>query len=142
MSHAIKKASVIGVYNHPEGVKQSVGKLKKYGFDIRKLSIVGKGYHPCTSLFMISGLGPLAVSGPLVASIVRAFGQGVYIRSLSALHEGLYNIGIPKKSVFQCETALKNGLCLVCAQGPVDKMAEVKRVFALSKAIEITVHYQ
>ncbi len=142
MSHSIKKASVVGFYNHPEGVKQSVRKLKKYGFDIRKLSIVGKGYHPCTSLFMISGLGPIAVSGPLVAAIVRAFGQGVYIRSLGALHEGLYKIGIPKERVFEYESALKNGFCLVCARGPVDKMAEVKRVFALSKAVEIVVHYQ
>jgi hypothetical protein len=142
MSHATKKASVVAYYNHPEGVKQSVRKLKKYGFDIKKLSIAGKGHHPCSSLFMISGLGPITVSGPLVAAIVRAFGQGVFIRSLGALHEGLYNIGIPKESAFQYESALKNGFCLVCARGPIDKMAEVERVFSLSKAIEITVHYQ
>jgi hypothetical protein len=142
MSHAIKMASVVAFYNHPEGVKQSVRKLKKYGFDIKKLSIAGKGYHPCSSLFMISGLGPIGVSGPLVAAIVRTFEQGVCIRSLGALHEGLYSIGIPKGSVFQYESALKNSFCLVCARGPVDKMAEVKRVFALSKAIEIMVHYQ
>jgi hypothetical protein len=91
---------------------------------------------------MIPSLGPVSVSGPLVAAIVRAFGQGVYSRSLGALHEGLYNIGIPKESVFQYESALKNGLCLICAQGPVEKMVELKRVFALSKAIAITVHYQ
>jgi len=142
MSHAIKKASVVAFYNHPEGVKQSVRKFKKYGVDLKKLSIAAKGFHPCSSLFMISGLGPIAVSGPLVAAIVRAFGQGVCIRSLSALHEGLYNIGIPKENVFQYESALKNGFCLVCVRGPVDKMAEVERVFALSRATEITVHYQ
>lgn len=34
------------------------------------------------------------------------------------------------------------GLCLVCARGPVNKMAVIKRVLALSKAIEITVLYQ
>ncbi|MBC8393013.1 MAG: hypothetical protein H8E17_10670 [Deltaproteobacteria bacterium] len=142
MSHAIKKVSVVAFYNHFEGVKQSVRKLKKDGFDIKKLSIAGKGYHSCPSLFMISGLGPISVSGPLVAAIVRAFGRGVNIRSLRALHEGLYNIGIPKERVFQYESALKNGFCLVCARGPVDKIAEVKHVFDLSKAIEITVHYQ
>lgn len=142
MGHAIKKASVVAFYNHPEGVKLSVRKLKKYGFDIKKLSMAGKGYYPCSSLFMISGLGPIAVSGPLVAAIVRAFKQGASIKSLDALHEGLYNIGIPEESVFQYESALKNGFCLECARGPVDKMSEVKRVLVSSKAIEIAVHYQ
>ena len=140
MSHTIKKASVVAFYNNFEGAKLSVRLLKKYGVDIKKLSIAGKGYHPGSSLFIISGLGPIAVSGPLVAAIVRAFGQGGYIRSLGALKEGLYNIGIPKEEVFQYESALKNGLFLVCARGSVDKMAGVKRVFALSKAIKITVH--
>jgi hypothetical protein len=116
--------------------------LKKYGFDIAKLSIARKGFHPCSSLFIISGLGPVSVSGPLVAAIVRALGQRAYIGSLGALTEGLYNIGIPKESVFQYESALKNGLFLVCAQGPVEKMAELKSVFGLSKAIAITVHDQ
>ena len=142
MSHAIKKASVVALYNHPDRVKQSVRKLQGYGFDIKKLSIAGKGYEPCSSLFIIPGLGPIAVGGPLSGAIVRGFGKGVYFKGLNALREGLCSIGIPKDSLFRYETALKKGMCLVFAQGPVDKMAEVKRVFALSKAIEITVHYQ
>jgi len=142
MGHAIKKASVVAFYNHPEGVKLSVRKLKKYGFDIKKLSMAGKRYYPCSSLFMISGLGPIGVSSPLVGAIVRGFGGGIYLRGLNALREGLCSIGIPKESVFRYESALKNGFCLVCARGPVDKMAEVKRVLASSKAIEIAVHYQ
>jgi hypothetical protein len=142
MSHAIKKVAVAAFYNHPDGVKQSVRILKKHGIDIKKLSIAGKGYHRCSSLFMISGLGPIAVSGPLVSAIVRALGWGTSIGSLGALHEGFYNIGIPKESVLQCVSTLKNGLCLVCARGPADKMAEVKRVFVLSKAIKIKVYYQ
>jgi acetolactate synthase regulatory subunit len=43
MSHGIKKASVVACYKNPEGVKRSVRKLKKHGFDIKKLSIAGKG---------------------------------------------------------------------------------------------------
>ena len=142
MSHATKKASVVALYNHPEGVKQSVRKFKNCGFDIKKLSIVGKGYKPCSSLFIIPGLGPIAVGGPLVGAIVRGFGGGIYFRGLKALREGLCRIGIPNDSLFRYKTALKNGLCLVFAQGGVDEIAKVKRVFASSKAIEITVHYQ
>jgi hypothetical protein len=139
MSHAIKKASVVACYKNHEGAKRTVRKLKKQRFDIKKLSIAGKWFHPCSSLFMISGLGPLSVSGPLVAAIVTALGQRAYIGSLGALTEGLYNIGIPNESIFQYKSALKKGLCLVYAQGPFEKMVELKRVFALSKAIAITV---
>ena len=142
MGHAIKKASVVSCYKHPEGVKQFVSKLKKRGFDIKKLSIAGKGFHPCSSLFIISGLGPVSVSGPLVAVILRALGKSAYIGSLGALTEGLYNIGIPKESVSEYVSMLRNGFCLVCTHGPVEKMVELKRVFALSKAIAITVHDQ
>ena len=142
MSHAVKKASVVACYKHPEGVMQSVRKLKKYGFDIKKVSIAGKGYQPCSSLFIISGLGPIAVGGPLVGAIVRGFGGDTYFRGLNALREGLCSVGIPKESLFRYETALKNGMCLVFVQGWVNEIAEVKSVFASSKAIEITVHYK
>lgn len=140
MSQTIKKALVVAFYDNFDEAKLSVRKLKKYGVDIKKLSIAGKGYHPGSSLFMISGLGPLAVSGPLVTEIISAFEQGVPFRSLRAFHEGLYSIGIPKESVFQYESAVKNGLRFVCARSPAAKMAECKRVFALSKAIKITAH--
>ena len=142
MSPAIKKALVVAFYNHPDDVRQSVRKLKKQGVDTKKLSIAGMGYHPCSSLFMISNFGPIAVSGPLVAEIIKAFGQGAYLGSLDTFHAGLCSIGIPKEKVFEYECALKNSLCFICARGPVDKMTEVKRVFALSKAIKIAVHDQ
>ena len=141
MSYTINKASVVAVYNHPEEAKRTVRKLKETGFDSKKLSIVRKGYHPRSSFFVISGIGPITVSGPLVGEIVRTFGKGV-IRPLSALRKGMSNIGISRESIFQYESSLKKGFCLVCARGPVDEMAEVKRVFTLSKAIEIKMHYQ
>jgi hypothetical protein len=72
MSHAIRNALVVPFYNYPETLKQSVRKLKKYGFDIKKLSTAGKGYQPCSSLFIIRGLGPIAFKGPLVEPIESA----------------------------------------------------------------------
>jgi len=39
MKQTIKKASVVALYNHFEGVKQSIRKLKKHGIDIKKLSV-------------------------------------------------------------------------------------------------------
>lgn len=137
-----KKVSIVVIYKDPQKVKQTIRKLKKCGFDIRKLSIAGKGYHHCPSLFIIPGLGPIAIGGPLVGAIIKGLGGGIYFRGFNALREGMCIIDIPKESLFRYETALKNGLCLVFAQGGVDEIAEVISVFASSKAIEITVHYQ
>ncbi|MEA3341782.1 MAG: general stress protein [Chloroflexota bacterium] len=137
-----KKVSVTGIYNRPEEAKQSVRKLQKCGFDIKKISIAGKGYQPCSSLFIIPGFGPIAVGGPLAGAIVKGFGGGLYSWGLKALREGLCSIGIPKESLFRYETALKNGMCLVLVRGGVDEISGVKNMFfASSKAIEIAVHY-
>ncbi|MGD8714869.1 MAG: hypothetical protein PVG70_10030 [Desulfobacterales bacterium] len=140
MSHTIKKTLVVAFYNHPEGVKQSVKKMKKCGVEIKKLSVAGKGYHPCSSLFMIPGLGPIAVSGPLVAAILREFEGEIYFKGLNALRGGLCSIGIPEHSLFKYENALKNGMCLVFARGGANEINEMKSVFASSKAIEIAMH--
>ena len=105
------------------------------------MSIAGKGYEPCSSLFIIPGLGPIAVGGPLVGAIARGFGGGVYSKGLNALREGLCRIGISKESLFRYETELKKGMCLVFFQGGVDEIGEVISVFASSKAIEITVQH-
>ena len=112
----------------------------KHGIDVKKLSIAGKGCPPGDSLFIISGLGPIAVSGPLVGAIVRGFEGGIYFKGLHALREGLCSIGIPKDSLLRYESALKNGMCLAFARGRVDEIAAVKSVFASSQAIEIAVH--
>jgi hypothetical protein len=141
MSHDIEKVSVVAVYNQIEGVKQSLTQLKKYGFDIKNVSIAGKKYRPCSSLFIIPDLGPIAVGGPLVGALVKGLGGASYFRGLNALREGLRGIGIPRDSLFRYETALKKGMCLVFVQDGVDKIAEVKSVFASSKAIKIAVHY-
>ena len=138
----LKKASIVVICKDPAKVKQSFRKLKKCGFDIKKLSIAGKGCQPCSSLFIIPGLGPIAVEGPLVEAIVRGLNGGIYFRGLNALREGLCSIDIPKESLLRYETALKDGMCLVFVRGGVDENAELISVFASSKAVEITVHYQ
>ena len=142
MSQSIKKALVVAFYNHPEKVQQSVRKLKKCGFDIKKLTIAGKGCQPCSSVFIIPGIGPIAVGGPLVGAIVKGFGGSVNFKGLKALRDGLCNIGLPVESLFRYEAALKNGMCLVIARGGGDEIIELKSVFALSKAAEIVVHHQ
>src|SRR5579872_1523956 len=100
--YEMSKDSVVAVYHtHPEA-EQAIKELQRGGIDMKKLSIVGKGYHTDeqvvgyyntgdrmkywgkvgafwggfwgllfgSALFMIPGLGPILVAGPLVAWIV------------------------------------------------------------------------
>jgi hypothetical protein len=48
------------------------------------------------AFFVIPGLGPILVAGPLVAWIIGALEGAVVVGGLSALGAGLYSIGIPK----------------------------------------------
>ncbi len=61
-----------------------------------------------SAFFVISGIGPLLVAGPLVAWIVGAVEGAVVVGGLSAIGAGLYSIGIPKNSIVEYETALMN----------------------------------
>ena len=133
-----KTNSVVAIYGTHSQAEEAVKELQRSGFDMKKMSIVGKDYHTDESVvgyyntgdrmkywgkqgafwgglwgmlfgafFIIPGLGPILVAGPLVAWIVGALEGAVVVGGLSVLGAGLYSIGIPKDSVVQYEAALK-----------------------------------
>lgn len=70
-----------------------------------------------SALFLIPGIGPLVVAGPLVTWIVGALEGALVVGGLSALGAGLYGLGVPKDSILRYETALKVGKFLVIVHG-------------------------
>lgn len=92
------------------------------------------------ALFMIPGIGPLVVFGPLVGWIVEALEGAVVVGGLSALGAALYNIGIPKVSVMKYESPLKSDKFLVIAHGTVDEVAKAKSILETTGAAEIDAH--
>jgi len=92
------------------------------------------------AFFIIPGLGPILVAGPLVAWIVGALEGAVVVGGLSALGAGLYSIGIPKDSVLQYETALKADKFLVLAHGTVDEVTQAKDILETTHPLDIAVH--
>ncbi len=70
-----------------------------------------------SAFFLIPGIGPLLVAGPLVGWIVGALEGAVVVGGLSAIGAGLYSLGIPKDSILRYETALKTGKFVVIAHG-------------------------
>jgi hypothetical protein len=133
--------AVVAIYkSHPEA-EAAIKELQQAGFDMKKLSIVGRDYHTdehvvgyyttsdrmkywggvgafwgwiwgClfgSALFIIPGVGPLLLAGPVVGWLVGALGEAVVVGGLSALGAALFSQGIPKNSVLKYETAVKSG---------------------------------
>jgi len=67
--------------------------------------------------FLIPGVGPLLFAGPIVSYIVAALEGALVVGGLSVLGAGLFSMGIPKDSILQYETAVKNGKYVLIAHG-------------------------
>ena len=167
-----KNNAVVGVYDSHSKAEASIKELQRSGFDMKKLSIVGKDYHTeehvigyynagdrmkvwgklgafwgglwgmlfGSAFFLIPGIGPIMVFGPLVGWIVAALEGAVVVGGLSALGAGLYSIGMPKDSIVKYETALKSDKFLVIAHGTADEVAKAKSILETTGAAEIATH--
>ena len=91
-------------------------------------------------VFIIPGMGPLLVGGPLVMWIVGALEEAAIVGGLSALGAALYSIGIPKNGVVQYETEVKNGKLLLIAHGTPEEVEQAKDILHQSEAQTTTVH--
>lgn len=164
--------AVVGVYNSHTDAEAAVKALQQSGFDMQKLSIVGKdhqteahaiGYYNAgdrmqfwgirgafwgwlsgllcgAALFVIPGLGPVIVFGPLVGGLVGVLGGAVVGSGLSVLGAALYGLGLPKDSIVAYETALKSDKFLVMAYGTADEIAMATRSLETTGAAYIVAH--
>jgi hypothetical protein len=152
--------SVVAIYKSHIEAETAVKELQQSGFDMKKLSIVGRDYHTDeqvvgyynagdrmkywgklgafwggfwgllfgSAFFLVPGVGPLLVAGPLVGWIVGALEGAVVVGGLSAIGAGLFSLGIPKDSILKYETALKTGKYVVIAHGSPAETAEAQKI--------------
>lgn len=93
-----------------------------------------------SAFFLIPGIGPLVVAGPLVGMIVGALEGGVVVGGLSALGAGLYGLGIHEDSIAGYETALKSGKFVVIAHGSAEDSAHARDIINRTNAESATEH--
>jgi hypothetical protein len=154
--------SAVAIYPSHAAAEAAVKELQKSGFDMKKLSIVGRDYHTDehvigyynagdrmkywgkmgafwggvwgmlfgSAFFLIPGIGPLIVAGPLVAWIVGALEGAVVVGGLSAVGAGLYSLGIPKDSILRYEKALKTDKFVLIAHGSIDEITRAKEMLS------------
>lgn len=155
-----KNNSIVAIYPTHTAAEAAVKELQQSGFDMKKLSIVGRDYQTDqhvvgyyntgdrmkmwgktgafwgglwglffgSAFFLIPGLGPVLVAGPLVSSIVGALEGAVVLGGLSAVGAALCSLGIPKDSILSYETALKTGKFLLIAHGSTDDTIRAKEI--------------
>ena len=79
-----------------------------------------------SAFFVLPGLGPVLMAGPLVAVIVSALEGAAVMGGISALGGALASIGIPKDSIVQYEAELKIGKFLLIAHGTQEEVERAK----------------
>ena len=136
----INRISVIGNDYHTEehagGYYNTGDRMKAWG----KLGAFWGGLWGVllgAAFFVIPGVGPLVVAGPLVAAIVGGLEGAVVVGGLSALGAGLVSLGIPKDSVVRYEESLAAGSFLVLYSGSEKDVAS-----AAASLMESTDHQQ
>jgi len=155
-----KENAGVAILNTHTEAENAVKELQRAGFDLKKLSIVGKDYHTeenvvgyynagdrmkywgklgafwgglwgilfGSAFFLVPGIGPLVVAGPLVSAIVGGLQGAVMVGGLSALGAGLYSIGIPRDSILEYETAIKSDKFVLVFHGSADELAQAKDI--------------
>ena len=167
-----EKNSVVAIFESHNQAEDGVRELQKSGFDMKKLSIVGKDYHTDehvvgyyntgdrmmywgkmgafwgglwgmlfgSAFFIVPGIGPLLVAGPLVMWIVGALEGAAVMGGISALGAALVSIGVPENSVLQYEANVKAGKFLLILHGTPEEVERAKDRLDNTQATETTVH--
>ena len=93
-----------------------------------------------SALFLIPGVGPVAMAGAAVEWFIGALESAAVVGGLSALGAGLYSIGVPKDSAFKYESSVKAGKFVLIARGTPIEADLARRILADTAAEEINVH--
>ena len=93
-----------------------------------------------SALFLVPGVGPLLVAGPLAGWIVGALEGVVVGGGLGTLGAALASIGIPENSIMQYEASLKAGKFILILHATPQEVERAKDRLDNTKATETTIH--
>jgi hypothetical protein len=156
------------IYNTHVDAEDAIRTLGKSGFDVKKLSLIGKGYHSeehpvgfytvgdriktwggvgafwggiwglllAPAVFVLPGLGLLAMAGPIVSALVGALEGAVVVGGVSGLVAAMTQVGVPKDQVIKYETALKADKYVLLVHGDSSDMAKARSALSSAKVWE------
>ena len=148
------------IFNTHVEAEEAIRSLSRSGFDMQKLSLIGKGYHSeehpvgfyttgdkikawgksgafwggiwglliAPAVFLIPGLGLLAMAGPIVPTLVGGLEGEVLVGGFSALGAALTQIGVSENQVIKYESALKVDKYVLVVHGDAEDLVKVGAV--------------
>jgi hypothetical protein len=167
-----EQSNAVAVYDSHIQAEEALRKLSTASFDIKKLSIIGKGYHSEESvvgyyttgdrmkswggigafwgglwgllfgagLFLIPGVGPVLVAGPILAALVGALESAVVVGGLSALTAALVSMGIPKDKSIKYEADVKADKYLLVVHGTAEEVERTRAILAETSPVSLETH--
>jgi hypothetical protein len=167
------KNSIVALYDTHVGAEQAAQELQRAGFDLTKLSIVGRDHHTeqneagyysagdrikywdrkgaswdgvwgfleGAAFFVLPGIGPVLIGGPLVRGVVAALDGADAGEDLSAVGAGLFSLGISRRSIQRCEAAVKADKFLLVAHGSSGELLRAKDILHSTGPDEVSVHF-
>lgn len=152
--------------------EQAIRSLNNAGFNMRSLSLVGKGCHSeeqamgfytcgdrvkawggrgafwgslwgllfSPAVFILPGIGLLALAGPIVVALVSALEGAVVVGSLSALAAAMMQIGVPREQAIRYETALKVDKYVLLIHGTAAEATQARAVLSNSAVVALPAH--
>jgi hypothetical protein len=163
--------SNVYVYKNHLDAENAVRSLGLSGFEMKHLSIVGRGYHTeehplgfytkgdrirswgkfgvfwgaiwgllfAPAVFVLPGLGTLAMAGPVVNLLVSALEGAVVVGGLSALGCAMLEMGVQQDRAIRYELALKADQFLLMVHGSND---EIERAHHLLEGLKKQLAYE
>ena len=135
----VKNLSLIGKgyhsEEHPVGFYAAGDRIKSWGG-------VGAfwggvwGFLLAPAVFLLPGLGLIAMAGPVVSALGGALEGAVVVGGLSAVGGALTQIGIPKDQMIKYETALKADKYVLMVHGSTEELERARSVLSGTKALE------
>ncbi len=148
------------VFNTHQEAEEAIQRLGRSGFDLKNLSLVGKGYHTeehplgfytagdrikswggtgafwggiwgllmAPAIFLLPGVGLVAMAGPFVATLVGGLEGAVVVGGLSALGAALTHAGVPKDQAIKYETAIKMDKFVLMVHGSAAEAEKARAV--------------
>jgi hypothetical protein len=152
--------------------EQAIRSLNDAGFNMKSLSLVGKGCHTeehavgfytagdrikswgsrgafwgslwgllfSPAVFLLPGIGLLALAGPIVVALVSALEGAVVVGSISALGAAMMQLGIPREQAIKYETALKVDNYVLLIHGSAAEAAQARAVLSQSHSVPLIAH--
>ncbi|RAR54267.1 hypothetical protein C7401_12598 [Paraburkholderia unamae] len=152
--------AVLSVFTDHNDADDAIRKLAASGFDMEKLSVIGKGYHSeehavgfystgdrirtwgttgavwggiwgllvGPALFLVPGVGVVAMAGPFVATLLTAIEGALIGGGISAVGAALAQLGLPKDQAIKYESALKADGFLLIVHGTQDDIAQAHSI--------------